>query len=1168
MSIQQEKKQDNHFSDFRKRIIERWAMSRDQSEFNEVHDDKFDEIMRDQIAHLCGVGSQYKEFNKAEEQKKDVAFYQILKALQFPADLNIFKKIENNFNFIQSHGYKCLKIDIEKNNPFTDPDKGRDFTYDLNALNILMTCDNTYHYFVYPIIIHGQLLGIVFCASSFFQMNPINNNSINLPSECKGEQNTLLTRQTLSKSLLQDIGTKTAGIHHSWVLLYSSKEKCYYLSYPEIAIKQILDNKPELDNQEVAISLGFQKGVLRHTPRDVSDERITHFEGNDLDSANILIAIEEFKRSFEISNTLSVLKSIQKKIVDLYKPDADICFEDILHEACKDLFRYRNFYLFTKLKQCSEFHQANASESQQAGDIIGKIKDSTKYNGLFQDVTDELGNGYATMIKNIPVTSKHGKVQRLQGEGDLCFLVQFDEPYYIVKEHFADFALMLDWVYSAAIESAISWYESMEAKRNVFMTAIIAQNLSHNIGSHALSDPKLFEFNKYEEDAVKEVANNIRCFHRYLQARMDYVNQLIYDGTPHSEPMYFFEDLIKGFIEQSLLINRLISDRGFNGSDITFTVRYLNLDVTYKWNGEFKKFIKSNRVSTDPVIAIPCGMVGRHALYSILENILRNSAKYGKKTDADDIEVKFTLKEPANNTDYWLLTISDTKSYFENNERDKSDFKTLQDKFYNNIDTGFSTPKPGNGLVEIREGIHYLYPISKPSKEDIFLSLKNYGNLTFRLRLQSPELLVIINTKDNSWKNYAQGFYNLNDISEALQIRPFIMLILDDEEDNSFKQLKEFLQDEKNHEWMFPFRFLFLCKSQKRKEDLMDSVLHSPGLEDVNIDKISFRQKNRLKIIDNNALHSRLKHLKSKDANFELFNEVYLAWLKAYKPIEDNNPWRMLIKFEKNDDINEIFKNETLECFNDYLILDVTHEDINEDYDVVFAKHGQCTRNERARFYQPFGGNLTPLTFSAFSNPPNDKDQFKFFVLNTLESSLTTIVCFDERVYQILKDSNNEISVDAVRNLSKSYVFLLAKLMGETEAIAFKPEISNDANPENSIGILSVRENESDRTGQTPEVAYVKDVNDVDYDICIVHEGLVEELIKSNASEKEENNNFGCEKHLFSQFSWVIRTSGKNEDIRVLNHRLPFCASSSINGFINTADSIEKIKLSQILLNS
>lgn len=257
------------------------------------------------------------------------------------------------------------------------------------------------------------------------------------------------------------------------------------------------------------------------------------------------------------------------------------------------------------------------------------------------------------------------------------------------------------------------------------VAAIASQSLSHNIGSHALSDARLFELTGMADgEALKD-------FHQYLQGRLDYVAQLIARTPPQPEPMYLWQDVLCDFFRQRLLLNRLVADRSVEGRNLCFKIIFPDQDnksadgkeitITWKdienWMGVHgkKKEKCLNSPRPDVLVAIPGGSVGRHALYSILENMMRNSVKYGgRRKHQNDLCIHFRLREPGSPgtlarraCDYWLLEIWDNFSGFPpHDER----FEQLANNFMDDVidDEGKTRPS-GHGLIEMREAMRFLH---------------------------------------------------------------------------------------------------------------------------------------------------------------------------------------------------------------------------------------------------------------------------------------------------------------------------------------------------------------------------------------------------------------------------------------------------------------------------
>ena len=169
--------------------------------------------------------------------------------------------------------------------------------------------------------------------------------------------------------------------------------------------------------------------------------------------------------------------------------------------------------------------------------------------------------------------------------------------------------------------------------------SIIGRNMSHNIGSHVIyylsnsfqnSDRNPFDkilkefigkckqkenpgFQQILKDfegndkvnTFEKFYDNMSTFLNYLQARMDYVALA---GT--IEPGYGqgmkTKDLMEEFEDNKFLIE------GIAQSEDVKAIK-----------------IKERKASFQGLITVPFGEIGKHAFFSILENIIRNSAKHG-----------------------------------------------------------------------------------------------------------------------------------------------------------------------------------------------------------------------------------------------------------------------------------------------------------------------------------------------------------------------------------------------------------------------------------------------------------------------------------------------------------------------------------------------------------
>ena len=232
--------------------------------------------------------------------------------------------------------------------------------------------------------------------------------------------------------------------------------------------------------------------------------------------------------------------------------------------------------------------------------------------------------------------------------------------------------IALNYVYSTGIML-------MQNMRKDAVKAAIAQvmarNMSHNFGSHVLSnligtstyemvkdenmDPNSesrvesnikYGYNSFYEDnqtkpvfgAKKEYNRQLPAFFQYLKSRMDYLNEVTFNVTTFVTSRLVREDLMKELDRVRILLNT-ISGVG----DFRYSFRLLH-------NGE--RITKDN----DFRAAFPADVLGCQAFYNILENIIRNTAKHAKVPEGKevvftiDFEDSFDLPE---DEDYYLVKV-------------------------------------------------------------------------------------------------------------------------------------------------------------------------------------------------------------------------------------------------------------------------------------------------------------------------------------------------------------------------------------------------------------------------------------------------------------------------------------------------------------------------------
>lgn len=201
------------------------------------------------------------------------------------------------------------------------------------------------------------------------------------------------------------------------------------------------------------------------------------------------------------------------------------------------------------------------------------------------------------------------------------------------------------------------------------VAAIMGRNASHNLGSHVLARHSSRRIDK--DDSTISLVTELKdgqFLDRYIQGRMDYVAQVATEWPAWTEPARLVGEILWGLLAQRVVLQEIVASEGLGalewersddeeiavgkgregeirlhcfrvsrpswapGSQVgdiaerRSQARALLFHEHHKDN----EFRSSVDLSWDPLVAIPGGVTGWHAVYVILENVIRNSAKHGR----------------------------------------------------------------------------------------------------------------------------------------------------------------------------------------------------------------------------------------------------------------------------------------------------------------------------------------------------------------------------------------------------------------------------------------------------------------------------------------------------------------------------------------------------------
>lgn len=168
--------------------------------------------------------------------------------------------------------------------------------------------------------------------------------------------------------------------------------------------------------------------------------------------------------------------------------------------------------------------------------------------------------------------------------------------------------------------------------------SIMSRNGSHNIGSHVLA----------------ALSHNVgtmpddRMLYQYIQLRMDYIANVTTDAPSWSQPTMFLGEMMRTFLSQHHLLNHIAESEGLSAWEfqnknldsesfqsqerkLKFHIRKIVQSSTNPKYIEIVKYDDPDQkidFSYDVALAVPAGAAGQHAFFTIIENIVRNSAKH------------------------------------------------------------------------------------------------------------------------------------------------------------------------------------------------------------------------------------------------------------------------------------------------------------------------------------------------------------------------------------------------------------------------------------------------------------------------------------------------------------------------------------------------------------
>lgn len=535
---------------------------------------------------------------------------------------------------------------------------------------------------------------------------------------------------------------------------------------------------------------------------------------------------------------------------------------------------------------------------------------------------------------------------------------------------------------------------------------------------------------------------------------------------------------------QTAYLDTIVADIGIRLENMQFSYRFTDgngqdaiLEYLPNESGWQAVPNKHNSLieTADRMVALPGGMASAHAFYSLLENILRNSIKYGtmRNPENEKYQLKIHLSLDNMNSNTYTLIISDNYSVAgPKNPSDNPLWKKLQRK----LERPFVSPEGRKeisdlGLIEMQACAQMLCipgldsppgdpsvpssaesPSSQPKQSSLRIvqPMKDDEPLKYQLFLQRPFFLLLVSS-------YSKGsedgmMLSVEQLSKATLNNnwPYFMVA----DGNHIQSLLQAGQRLPAEDLDLPYRSYILCNDESLREMLSDASVDLPrGLSrrvfcDPDAYKVIFSADTSPQEACLRAYEVWIRHWKNLPCveHWDLWigleraeRQVHHVWQERLQKLHarKSSPIRVAVRSFHNTSVQIVTGSHV------DLVLDQQSESgywntersnpIAKKRAFVFDNHGNCfpevydvgkdsNVNRATRFYQNFSGSLTPKLFRALSNPPQDDFSFAFFIYSLVESCITNVAIVDERfAWSLMEASSSESGEQDFCNRLASY---------------------------------------------------------------------------------------------------------------------------------------------------
>lgn len=494
-----------------------------------------------------------------------------------------------------------------------------------------------------------------------------------------------------------------------------------------------------------------------------------------LELADFLFRLVELKadesRSEELWNNIGFgrkYKDFLQELWQAYSEEEDR--EERILQCCKKIERCEDEFAGIRLAPINlELKKVESSSTEGNRKIIG-LRSVSEYGLPLKEVPDY--DRYYDLFSVFQIDESSQKIKGLQG-----LLIPVGERKKISDDK-----------YEEALKSA--------------KAAIMGRNMSHNIGSHVIfylkdylkSIPSILEnqvlqdlvtytyksegdkakLNLHENaiaghkkgevsaSSLKEQMNVLELpflkgmgrFFTYLQERQDFIATIATDHIPFFTTINFKEFVYDEFVhddklhrhnkgkenikqETNILLSFIAKSENLDRKDIEIRIDDYNPKDEIPANAKFRNY----------EVDLPGGLVGRQAIFSILENIIRNAAKHSHK-QSDGLTLSINFVDDEVHRDLYRLEIIDNKPLTKETLRNIKE--NLEDDFLDPVT--LQLKETNKGLKEMRISSAWLRGIrvsneKTTSPKPIEVSMSKSGCLQYTIYLLKPRKIAVLSDR-------------------------------------------------------------------------------------------------------------------------------------------------------------------------------------------------------------------------------------------------------------------------------------------------------------------------------------------------------------------------------------------------------------------------------------